>query len=252
MKNDPLAADDDTKQGPSVKPLHKPQQLFPNAWNFSIRSFIVCMFFVTVLASHVWTSIKLSNAEKELRNVRQDLKLLDVQDPTQIYQMSLAKQLPFYIQKRVYLPPGRNYQFCLSLSGDVYANDDSAKWQVPLEPGTGILTFRVVQQTNGLFQGELTTDWSAYQSGGLSTRRVSTHDFNANRGVLSQSYWQAINRLVVETDDEYLLKRIERDANHFQGPYNPTEEALIFAANFHLEDGQHEGVSLWIEPMSTQ
>ncbi|PQO41810.1 hypothetical protein C5Y96_00100 [Blastopirellula marina] len=249
MNSDPLFQTDQAQPDPQVRELHKPQQLFRNAWNFSFKTFLVVMVFATLLVSHVWTSKKLSDAERNLREVRQDFKLLDVQDPSQIYQLTMAKQLPFYIQKRVYLPPGRNYQFCLSLDGDVYLDDDSAKWRVLLEPGTGILTFRVVQKTNGLFQGELTTDWSSSQSGVVPTRRVSTHDFNASRGAISQFYWRTIHRLVVESPDDYVISHIERDANHFQGPYDPTKNANLFSMGLRHEDGRTEGLELWIEPV---
>lgn len=249
MNSDPLSEVDQAKPKPAGKELHKPQQLFPNAWTFSVRSFLVFMVFATLLVSHVWTSKKLSDAETELRNVRRDFRLLDVQDPSQIYQMSMAMKLPFYIQKRIYLPPGRKYQFCLSLDGDVYESDDSAKWQVPLEPGAGVLTFRVVQKPSGLFQGELTTDWSSDQPGVAPTRRVSTHDFNASRGAISQFYWQRVSRLVAESENEILIKDIERNSNHPEHPYDPTQSANIFSMGLHNEDGSTEGMSLWIEPV---
>lgn len=214
------------------------------------------MFFATLAASHVWTSKKLADAEKQLRRVRNDYHLLNVQDSSQIYLTMLASNPPYYFQWRVSLPTGRDYQFCLARAIDHVGNDQASTWKVPLQPGTGVLTLRILERANDQYQGELTVDWEEFGSGFAPTRRVVTQNFKQDRGILSQGYWKFIKRVTSESEDEagkqYRIINIDRIAREYQGPYSPTKEANLVSMGFSGGTYEADSMSAWIEPVTDE
>jgi hypothetical protein len=74
---------------------------------FSLQSFLLALFVLTLAASHLCTSWKLNGARREVLALRTELGFLTILDPDRLNLVQTPKK-GFY-SWRVYVPPGANY-----------------------------------------------------------------------------------------------------------------------------------------------
>jgi hypothetical protein len=142
------------------------RQLFRRCRQFSLKTLIVAVTFITMLLSHIYVSFQNSEYRRELGQLRSQLGYFVVEDTSKGYVLQLKQQNQSEWTWRVHLPKGIDWSLCL-LVGQVpligFPDSPEMHRQKPL-PSDFTLHLRVVQNHNGsgeivlTLNGELEND----------------------------------------------------------------------------------------------
>lgn len=274
--NDPFSQPPSPQAETSPKPI-KPMQLpLPQ---FSIWTVMVFTAFVLLAASHWWTSIQLELARQEakrahdkmkdtrrrisqemyyeLAEVRRGFSVLNVANPSLTYVGFLPQANTNFWQWRFYIPKGKRYRLYFMLDFPYHSKRTEADWNVILEPGEGLASFRILQTPQGELEVVRTIDWIEEGSPEVPVRTVTTRKLEVPDDSWLRREWTPLEIDAAssrEGNDQHVAQR-QFKVNGLDGigylrqkSYDPRD--LIALVDFMDKDGkQTEGVFIWLEPV---
>jgi hypothetical protein len=89
-----------------------PQQRKPLRFRLGTMLLVLGLALVTV--SHVYTSVKLRQANESVKQLREEVGYLDIEDPTKVHVLALETTEPDTWRWRVYIPKGNTYAWRLA------------------------------------------------------------------------------------------------------------------------------------------
>lgn len=124
-------------------------------FRFSLRTFFVTLFVLSLFGSNAYVSWKWHEARQEIERLREELGVLTIDDPTRYYVREVPTFEPFSWRWRIYVPPG-DRNFCLATSGIPETGTQAGSFSVrrgqsPTDPMQGEFTLsaRVERDQNG-------------------------------------------------------------------------------------------------------
>jgi hypothetical protein len=93
--------------------VEQPHSTTPSRWKFSLRTLLLIVCIVCLAIPLVLQSLKLSRAETELRQLRDQLGYLSVDDHSKVHVIAVDMNEPDTWRWRMFLPQGARYTWCL-------------------------------------------------------------------------------------------------------------------------------------------